>query len=473
MRRAGVVGLIVAGAAVVGLLGVAAVRMRQPAPAEKPGTSVVVLVDFSKSFAASDRPNGRIVYGLRFEDGRALNAVAGAVAELASRYWTPPLKTVWTQIQASSITAEPLCAALETVQKLVKPAGSVGTREEIQAVLSKCVDSVIGASKDIRKLGDYTDISGAVAMASDIASGEYSERVLVMLSDFHEDLPRGMSPAAFQLKGQRVILLHRPGTDEPQNIIGYLARVDNWKKRLVERGAKAVVAMPEFAVSETRLRAALRPQDVDAGTALTVLVDFKENMFSALAASPSDEGRLVQIGKTLAELARDWPPPVTALWMAVGPSGFVSKTLPPLEFGPSLIKKEHALNTVEEFAMAMEELSRALPSRGKGISATDMSGSLALACAVEPPPKSQVLVVISDFVDGGPKPPAPFRVSLGTRVVMVHQASPADRSDPNAYSKRRYAWEQRFRQSGAVTVCQFPLLSFTPSDLRSCVGGGN
>lgn len=476
MRRAGVISLIVAGATVVGLLAV--VRMWRPQPTEQfgpsvvvpGGTSVVVLVDFSKSFAASNRPNGRIVYGLQFEDGRALKAVAGAVAELASRYWTPPLKTVWMQIHASSTTAKPLCSPLETLQKLVKPAGSVGTREEIEKALRKCVDSVIEASKDERNLADYTDISGAVAMASEIASGKYSERVLVILSDFHEDLPPGSKEAAFQLHGERVILLHRPGTDEPQNISEYLARVDGWKKKLLEHGAKAVVAMPVFAVSEARLRAALRPQDVGVGTALTILVDFKGNVSQSLAGGSGDGGLLVQIGRTLAELARDWPPPVIAQWMAVGPSGFVSQTLPPLEFGPSLIKKQHALNTVEEFATAMEELARALPSRGKGTSATDISGSLALACAVEPPAKSHVLVVISDFVDGGPQPPAPFRLSLGTRVVMLHQASPADRSNPNTYADRRRAWEQRFKQSGAAAVYQFPLVAFTPNDLRLSLG---
>src|SRR6266478_9413074 len=95
----------------------------QPSASTVPGTSVVVLVDFSKSFAISKLQNGHVVYGLRTEDRRALNAVAGAVAELASRQWTPPLKTVWTQIQTSSITDNPLCAPLETVQKLVKPTG--------------------------------------------------------------------------------------------------------------------------------------------------------------------------------------------------------------------------------------------------------------------------------------------------------------------------------------------------------------
>jgi hypothetical protein len=434
------------------------------------GTSVVVLVDFSKSFPALRRSDGSIVYGLRFEDRRALGALTGTLAELASRYWTPPLKAVWMQIQASSITANPLCDPLETLQKLVKSDGSVGTREEIHAVLNKCVANVIEASKDKSMLGNYTDISGAVAMASDIASGEHDERILVVLSDMHEELPSGTREATFQLNGERVVLLHRPGTDEPNDVSSYLDRVNGWKKKMLDHGAKTVVAMPIFAVSEARLRAALHPQEVDAGTALTILVDFKENVFPPLGNTHDSENTLVRIGKTLSELARNWHPPVTALWMTIGSSAFVSNALPPLEFGPSLIKKENTLNTAEEFGNAMEELARALPSRGRGTHTTDISGTIALSCSVDPPAKSHVLIVISDFVDSTPQLSVTFRLSPGTRVIMVHKASPTDRSDPNAYNIRRHKWEQRFKESGATEVYQFPLLSFTPNDLRSCLG---
>jgi hypothetical protein len=446
----------------------------QPKLRELQGTSVVVLVDFSKSFVAMQRSESRIFYGLRNEDQQALKAVVGAVAELASLYWKPPLKTVWTQIQTSSISMKPLCAPLETLQKLIKPEGSVGTREEIDSVLSECVNSVIEASRDVRSLSDFTDISGAVAMASEIAPAGYNERVIIILSDFHEDLPRGTPPAAFRLNGERVILLHRPGTDEPQNIDGYMTRIDEWKKKFIEHGASTVVALPVFAVTETRLRSALHPTNDNLGTALTVLVDFKDNVSTAIRGSTNDRGILVRIGQTLAELARDWQPPVTTLWVAIGSSGFSSRALPPVEFFPRLIKKPPGLNTVEEFEMAMEELARALPSLGRSTISTDISGSLALACAVEPSPGSHILIVISDFVDSGLwSATTHFRLSPKTRVIMVHIASREDRTDPNRYSARRQMWERRFREAGAVEVYQFPLLSFTQNDLRSCLGDNN
>ena len=477
MNRLTITAFIAGGILLIGFLGYEVIGKQQStsnndsdASIATRGTSVVVLVDFSKSFPASYRSDGSISYGLRFEDRRALSTLASSLAELASRYWTPPLKTIWNRIQASSISASPLCAPLETIQKLVKPEGSIGTREEIQAVLQNCVSTVVEASKDKNLLGDYTYISGAVAMASEVASSEYNERVLIILSDMHEELPPGTSEASFKLNGERVVILHRPGTDEPQNISGYISRINDWKKKLTEHGAKTVVTVPVFAVSGAQLRQALKPEDTDAGTSLTVLVDFKENVFPTSQTNSFNRNILENIGKTLAELARDWPLPVTALWVAVGSSGFTSKTLPPVEFNPSLIKKEHTLNTVEEFSKAMEEMGRALPSRGRGIASTDISGTLGLSCSIDPLPKSQVLVVISDFVDSGPQPPASFRLSPGTRVVMIHKASPTDRTDPNSFGARRHIWEQRFKESGASAVYQFPLLSFTPNDLRSCLG---
>jgi hypothetical protein len=466
--------IIGAGVLLISILTFVLTSSKQPSSKELHGTSVVVLVDFSKSFAAMQRSNNSILYGLQNEDQRALKAVAGAVAELASLYWKPPLKTVWTQIQTSSISMKPLCDPLETLQILIKPEGSVGTREEIDSVLSKCAKSVIETSRDVRSLSDFTDISGAVAMASEIAPAGYNEKVIIILSDFHEELPRGTHEAAFRLNGERIVLLHRPGTDEPQNIDRYMNRIDEWKKKFKEHGASTVVALPVFTVTETRLRSALHPTNDNLGTALTVLVDFKDNVSTAIEGSTSDKGILVRIGQTLAELARDWQPPVTTLWVAIGSSGFASRTLPPVEFFPRLIKKPGELSRVEEFEMAMEELARALPSLGKSTISTDISGSLALACAVEPSPESHILIVISDFVDSGSWPAAThFRLSPKTRVIMVHIASREDRIDPNRYPARRQIWEQRFREAGAVEVYQFPLLSFTQNDLRSCLGDGN
>lgn len=427
------------------------------------GTSAVVLIDLSKSFPASFRKDGSIIYGFRLEDQRALETLARVLAELAFS-GTSKFKTVWTQIQTSSINANPLCPPLEISPQIVKRQKTITTREELHDTLKKYVAIFNNASKDKNKLGDFTDISGAIAMASDISSSQYTDRVLIILSDFKEDLPISSIPARFKLDGEKVVLLHRPGTNEKENINGYLSRIETWKKKLLQSGAKTVATVPIFAVSETRLRAAIQQEEL--GTSLTVLVDCKENRFTS---GDANEKILLQTGKTLAELSRDMPTPVTALWMAIAPSGFHSKTLPFIEFHPRMIKRDNSMNTVEDFSKVMEELAHSLPSIGKGITSTDISGSLALVCSVDPPAKSSILVIISDFLDEGILPKASFRLAPSTRVVMIHTASCNDRSDPNAFLNRRQEWKKRFLESGATSVCEIPLFTFTRNDLKSCL----
>jgi len=468
MNRSLVTASIFLGVALVAFVSFAVFGNRQTSSSpiskgqQESGTSVTVLIDFSKSFPASYRSDGSVVYGFRHEDQRALDALATVLAELASG--TPTFKTVWTQIQTSSITESPLCPPIEMTQGIIKREHALSTREQMRDTLKKCAATVVLHGMDQNNLGNFTDISGAIAMASDISSGKFTDRVLVILSDLQEDLPLGSSPAHFQLNGERVVLLHRPGTDERETISGYLERVERWKQKLLQCGARTVATLPVFAVSETRLRAALRQEEL--GSSLTILVDCKENRFPL---SSSSRTLLVQLGRTLAELSRDMPTPITALWASIGSSGFLSKTLPFVEFHPRMIKRDNSMNTVEDFSKVMEELGHALPTIGGGITSTDISGSLALVCSVDPPAKSSVLVIISDFLDEGPTPSAPFRLASGTRVVMIHAASFRDRADPNAFLARRQAWERRFLESGATSVCQIPLVTFTRSDLRSCL----
>lgn len=430
---------------------------------EQQGVSVVILIDFSKSFPASYRSDGSLVYGFRREDRRALDALVTVLVELASE--TSIFKIAWTQIQTSSITQNPICPPIEMKARIIKREHFLTTKEQLRDTLKKCIETVMLQGKDQNKLGNFTDISSAIAMAADIGSAQYAERIIVILSDFLEDLPPGSTPARFQLNGERVVLLHRPGTDERENISAYLSRIKLWKQKLLQRGAKTVASLPVFAVSETRLRAALRQEEL--GSSLTILVDCKENRFP----SNSNSGtHLVQIARTLAELSGEMPTPVTALWMSIGASGLLSKTLPFVEFNPRMIKRDNSMNTVEDFTKIMEELAYSLPSICRNTSLTDISGSLALVCSVDPPAKSSVLLIISDFIDEGAPSPTPFQLAPGTRVVMIHAASSRDHSDPNAFLARRQAWEKRFLESGATSICQIPLITFTRNDLRACLG---
>ncbi|HEX8878452.1 MAG TPA: hypothetical protein VF749_00395, partial [Candidatus Acidoferrum sp.] len=72
------------------------------------GTSVVVLVDFSKSFAP--------LVG----DERALQELATATSELAQREWQPPVEILWSRIQTASLISGPLCGPFQFQQSLIK-----------------------------------------------------------------------------------------------------------------------------------------------------------------------------------------------------------------------------------------------------------------------------------------------------------------------------------------------------------------
>src|SRR5258708_34624322 len=71
------------------------------------GTSVVVLVDFSKSFVPLS------------QDERALREVSAATAELAQREWRPPVAVLWSRIQTASLVSRPLCGPFQFQQSLI------------------------------------------------------------------------------------------------------------------------------------------------------------------------------------------------------------------------------------------------------------------------------------------------------------------------------------------------------------------
>ena len=457
--------VVLIGVILIGILGFIILNFSQKnkvdnSPKEQ-GTSVVVLLDFSKSFPASYSDDGRIIYGFRKEDQRALEALNNVLTDLAFT-GASKFKIILTQIQTSSITESPICPPIEITQRIIKRENTISTKEQLSDTLNKYLDMINLMSKDVNKLGNFTDISGAITMASDINRNQYNNGLLIIFSDFNEELPDGSKPANFKLNGESVILIHRPGIKEKEDINGYLARIQNWKNKLIQNGAKTVATLPIFAVSNTRLLAAIKQEEV--GTAFNVLVDCKVNRFSS---NNSAENSLVQIGKTLSELSRDMPVPVTALWMSIGESGFLSKTLPFIEFQPRMIKIDSSMNTTEDFRIAMEELARSLPSYGGVTTETDISGSLALIGSCDPPPKSSILVIISDLLDNGIQ--TNFKLAPNTQVVIIHIASQRDRSDPNSFLARRQKWEKRFYRQGAVSVCQIPLVAFTANDLISCL----
>lgn len=466
LSKLGILGLI--GVTLISTLMLVLPESAESTREETVGTSVIVLVDFSKSFAASTRADRSIEYGLRFEDARALNAVSDAVCELISDSWIPPLKVIWSQIETSSIGMRLLCEPLEVEPRLVKEEGTISTKEEIDSAITACISQIIDASTIKTNLSNYTDIDGGMLAASGITSATGDTRVIVLLSDFKQDLAPGSVGADFALEGTPVVLLHRPGTDEKENVYRYLRRIEKWKSRFLECGASAVTAVPVFAATKNRVEFAFRSNNEKLGTALTVMVDFRESVKTALCSELYETPLLQQLARALGEVAGDWNPPIMAHWMSMSSSGFRSQVSLPIEFAPHLIKRPGELNTVDDFTVAMEEIALRLPKVSKVNRSTDIAGNISMTCSIEPHPQTHILILVSDFVGSTPSP-TPELIHPGTQVVMLYLPCKQDGSNPNRLIQRLGTWRQCFIQAGAKSVVQIPLQSMTKSDLQRCL----
>src|SRR5216683_5803990 len=116
------------------------------------GSSVVVLVDFSKSFAPLS------------QDQRPLQAISVATAELARQEWQPPVAVLWSRIQTASLVSSPLCGPFQFEQSLIKRDNDESA--QIAEKLKNCSDATVRTSTISAEQAPYTDISGAIALAA-------------------------------------------------------------------------------------------------------------------------------------------------------------------------------------------------------------------------------------------------------------------------------------------------------------------
>jgi hypothetical protein len=428
--------------------------------ADARGTSVTVLVDFSRSFIPV-ATSGKSA-GLTETDESALQMVAGELERLSWETWPPPIKILWSPITAGDLV-QPLCEPIfvdPTV--LVSRPPVVARPEDIKAALQGCLARVVNASRDPKRLAGYTDIAAAIASAE--SAGEYAERLIVVLSDLKQDLKPGNTAAALDVAGARMLLLHRQGTDGRDDVRTYLSRIAAWKTTL-EASRAAVTAVPLLAASRHRTRVALDRQ-ARVGTSLTVLVDRKRHVLTAVNGSSGEPVGLQRLADSLAMLSAQWPAPVTAQWIGTGTGAFQMRAEPPVDMDVTLlIPKPGEINKPGEFAMFMRELVYGV-SAGS-VATSDLAGAAALATAVEPSPARHVVAIVSDFA---PAPPASAALAFAgdTRVVLMHTPSGEGR-DVNAEQARRDAWSAFLTRAGAQHVCQIRLATWTPDELGHCL----
>jgi len=407
----------------------------------QPGTSVVVLVDFSLSFAP-----------LGGADARALNAVTAALAEFAYRS-SPPVSFYWSRIETQSVLSEHLCKPIRLDPKLIRSAGELD-KTGLRGELAACSGSIVKASADAAQRSQHTDIRGALALASEETSSVPTERVLVVLSDFLEDLPPGAKPAEYSLNGARVLLLHRSGTDSRESTAeAHSALIAKWVAELKGKGAAGVIAMPVFGATEYRVSQALAPGAKPAGTAVSVIVDTLYSSAENLGTIARGVSRLLSA------------PPVTVTWFAVEGSARLSRSMPPVEFAQHLVKRPGLLSTREEFAAILEECALGTARWRRSGGTADISGAIGLQQEAGQFEAQGILIVVSDFRDSR-MPSVPL---TGSRVVMISQPSAADGNDEPGYFSRLRRWEQAFRDNGAGKVCRIQLRSLTPASLTDCL----
>jgi len=430
------------------------------------GTTVVVLVDFSKSFAP-----------LQPEDVRAIEEVSEALTKL-SQEWPAPIKVVWSKIQTESLLAQPLCDPIEFKPSLVKfqVHGEIRSLEDLESSFGACQARVAAKSNDRSELADYTDISGALEDAAEIAHSA-ARKVVVLMSDFHEELKPGARPASFALAGEAVVMVDRPSRNDRPN--EYADRVAQWSRNLQTHGAAQVVRLPVFGVTAHRITESLQSTSNESGTSVSILIDPK----LLPVPKPGGEARyrkaVLDIAQAVAEQARNWDSPVTATWVIVGGSPIQSVYFPPVEFSPRLVRTQPGIAQAKHRTPHLEEFpdfQRLMESCAKGIAAKygryisgDIRGTLTMALAATRPQESKIVVLFSDFVEGNPANAVPKLPLKNARVLMVYHSAPTDGSDPNARLTRIQVWKDAFSRSGAGSVCTVALEAATTNDFKRCL----
>lgn len=195
-------------------------------------TSVVVLLDFSASFAP-----------LTAEDEQALDTLADSLLQRSRGDWTPPVLVRWAVIGSSSLFTAPPCGpAIQFEPKLLPGLGKsnssthIGDADVFRVWLHQCIQQSMKRSRSAEK---YTDISGALALAAETGSGA-KQKFVVVLSDFVEDREPGAQPLALTLKGEKVVMLYRPEANDRLDPAKLFNRLAEWEKRLMAAGASGV-----------------------------------------------------------------------------------------------------------------------------------------------------------------------------------------------------------------------------------------
>jgi hypothetical protein len=204
--------------------------------------SVAVLVDVSKSFAPLSRT-----------DQAALEQLQRAIERAASTAWEPPLTIYWSTIGNSGILAgSSVCGSAHFHPRMVNRgrSGEFSSAPQLQAWFRECVRAVVARSL---RPEDFTDISGSVAIAAENGRRAKGRKLIVVLSDFAEDLPAGSKPVAFELSGETIVMLYRAQPSDAKDGNLLFSRLKQWEERFTKAGAKSACRVPIIGATATTI----------------------------------------------------------------------------------------------------------------------------------------------------------------------------------------------------------------------------
>jgi hypothetical protein len=190
------------------------------------------LLDFSKTFAPYTE-----------QDVSALTEIVATVEDLVrTGQLEQPSKILVAAFGNDGLSPVRPCGPARVFrQKLVQsgtPAdGNVTKIKDLHDWLVSCVKTVKALSNDAQQ---FTDISGALSFAGASNREINGAKILIIYTDFREDLPPGQQPPSFNLKDNGVVIVSRPGLDDTSQPAALLARVADWSDRLKKAGAKRI-----------------------------------------------------------------------------------------------------------------------------------------------------------------------------------------------------------------------------------------
>ena len=197
-------------------------------------TSVVVLIDISKSFAP-----------LTVTDQAALNQLERAIGRAATSTWEPPISIYWATVGSSGVMASSsVCGSALFHPRMVQRAARAefSSLAQLQVWFSECARAVVTRSQ--QRPEQYTDISGSVAVAAENGRRVKGRKIIAILSDFVEDRPTANKATDFQLSGETVVMLYRAEAADAADGNRLFNRLKQWEERFARAGAKDTCRVP-------------------------------------------------------------------------------------------------------------------------------------------------------------------------------------------------------------------------------------